>query len=77
MVYGRRSFDLLIIGNHWFPNDSSYVDNPVEFEIGMREFYSLWANQDAEGIAIKHTEDSIYIHQELGILRGREGKRTH
>ena len=53
------------------------MNNPVEFEAGMSEFYSLWANQDAEGIAIKHAEDGIYIHQELGIVRGRKGKVTH
>ena len=40
----------------------------------LREFENMWASQHAEYIASKHTEDCIYIHQDLGILRGRKGK---
>ena len=46
----------------------------MDFEETLKEFDDIWASQHPEYIASKHTEDSIYIHQDLGILRGREGK---
>ncbi|XP_072016407.1 uncharacterized protein [Amphiura filiformis] len=65
-------------GNHWFedgtlPNDKEgkklYVDE------GRSEYEELFKLHDAAAMAEKYTEDCVYMHQDLGILRGREAVR--
>ncbi|XP_072016404.1 uncharacterized protein [Amphiura filiformis] len=65
-------------GNHWFesgkvPNDKD--DTKLYVEEGKQEYEELFDFHNASMIAEKYIEDCVYMHQDLGVLRGREAIR--
>ncbi|XP_072020801.1 uncharacterized protein [Amphiura filiformis] len=65
-------------GNHWFEDGTvpnSKEDNERLADQGTAEFEELFMDHDAAAIAEKYTEDCVFMHQDLGILQGREAVR--
>ncbi|XP_072015266.1 uncharacterized protein [Amphiura filiformis] len=65
-------------GNHWFedgtvPNDKE--DKKLYVDEGKKEYEELFKDHDAAAIAEKYTDDCVYMHQDKGILRGRDAVR--
>ncbi|XP_072024683.1 uncharacterized protein [Amphiura filiformis] len=62
-------------GNHWEKDETvPYTREGLKtFTKALKnEFEELYKLQDATAMAAKSTPDSVYIHQDIGILRGRE-----
>ncbi|XP_072016408.1 uncharacterized protein [Amphiura filiformis] len=65
-------------GNHWFEDETlpkGKDDKKPNGDEGLREFEELFNLHDAAAIAKKYTGDCVFMHQDLGILRGREAVR--
>ncbi|XP_072041970.1 uncharacterized protein [Amphiura filiformis] len=65
-------------GNHWFedckvPNDKE--DEKLYINDGLKEYEELFKDHDAAAMAEKYTQDCVYMHQDIGIIEGREAVR--
>ncbi|XP_072041969.1 uncharacterized protein [Amphiura filiformis] len=65
-------------GNHWFedgtlPNGKE--DAKLFVNEGLKKYEDLFMLHDAAAMAEKYTEDCVYMHQDIGIIEGREAVR--